>query len=136
MVILINLVNSLNNAINYRKDKIIVKKINIVSLKILQILQSLNVIESFKVSETLDNCVIYLNTHLNQYYLSKILMISKPSRYIYYNLNELINLRSNDSFNDYILSINDKTMNIVTIDDAIRLHKGGLLLLKIFRTLK
>ena len=40
------------------------------------------------------------------------------------------------SFNDYILSINDKTINIVTIDDAIRLHKGGLLLLKIFRTLK
>lgn len=136
MLILINLVNSLNNAINYKKDKIIVKKINIVSLKILQILQSLNVIESFKVSETLDNCVIYLNTHLNQYYLSKILMISKPSRYIYYNFDELINLRSNDSFNDYILSINDKTMNIVTIDDAIRLHKGGLLLLKIFRTLK
>lgn len=136
MLILINLVNSLNNAINYKKDKIIVKKINIVSLKILQILQSLNVIESFKVSETLDNCVIYLNTYLNQHYLSKILMISKPSRYIYYNLDELINLRSNDSFNDYILSINDKTMNIVTIDDAIRLHKGGLLLLKIFRTLK
>lgn len=132
MLILINLVNSLNNAINYKKDKIIVKKINIVSLKILQILQSLNVIESFKVSETLDNCVIYLNQH----YLSKILMISKPSRYIYYNFDELINLRSNDSFNDYILSINDKTMNIVTIDDAIRLHKGGLLLLKIFRTLK
>ena len=136
MLILINLINNLNNAINYKKDKISVKKINIVSLKILQILQSLNVIESFKVSETLDNCVIYLNTYLNQYYLSKILMISKPSRYIYYNFDELINLRSNDSFNDYILSINDKTMNIVTIDDAIRLHKGGLLLLKIFRTLK
>ena len=136
MLILINLVNSLNNAINYKKDKIIVKKINIVSLKILQILQSLNIIESFKISGTLDNCVIYLNTYLNQHYLSKILMISKPSRYIYYNLDELINLRSNDSFNDYILSINDKTINIVTIDDAIRLHKGGLLLLKIFRTLK
>ena len=136
MLILINLINNLNNAINYKKDKIIVKKINIVSLKILQILQSLNVIESFKVSETLDNCVIYLNTYLNQHYLSKILMISKPSRYIYYNFDELINLRSNDSFNDYILSINDKTINIVTIDDAIRLHKGGLLLLKIFRTLK
>lgn len=136
MLILINLVNSLNNAINYKKDKIIVKKINIVSLKILQILQSLNIIESFKISGTLDNCVIYLNTYLNQHYLSKILMISKPSRYIYYNFDELINLRSNDSFNDYILSINDKTMNIVTIDDAIRLHKGGLLLLKIFRTLK
>ena len=136
MLILINLVNSLNNAINYKKDKIIVKKINIVSLKILQILQSLNIIESFKISGTLDNCVIYLNTYLNQHYLSKILMISKPSRYIYYNFDELINLRSNDSFNDYILSINDKTINIVTIDDAIRLHKGGLLLLKIFRTLK
>ena len=136
MLILINLVNSLNNAINYKKDKIIVKKINIVSLKILQILQSLNIIESFKISGTLDNCVIYLNTYLNQHYLSKILMISKPSRYIYYNLDELINLRSNDSFNDYILSINDKTINIVTIDDAIRLHKGVLLLLKIFRTLK
>ena len=136
MLILINLVNSLNNAIKYKKDKIIVKKINIVSLKILQILQSLNIIESFKISGTLDNCVIYLNTYLNQHYLSKILIISKPSRYIYYNFDELINLRSNDSFNDYILSINDKTMNIVTIDDAIRLHKGGLLLLKIFRTLK
>lgn len=136
MLILINLINNLNNAINYKKDKIIVKKINIVSLKILQILQSLNIIESFKIFGTLDNCVIYLNTYLNQHYLSKILMISKPSRYIYYNLDELINLRSNDSFNDYILSINDKTINIVTIDDAIRLHKGGLLLLKIFRTLK
>ena len=136
MLILINLINNLNNAINYKKDKIIVKKINIVSLKILQILQSLNIIESFKISGTLDNCVIYLNTYLNQHYLSKIFMISKPSRYIYYNLDELINLRSNDSFNDYILSINDKTINIVTIDDAIRLHKGGLLLLKIFKTLK
>ena len=136
MLILINLINNLNNAINYKKDKIIVKKINIVSLKILQILQSLNIIESFKISGTLDNCVIYLNTYLNQHYLSKILMISKPSRYIYYNFDELINLRSNDSFNDYILSINDKTINIVTIDDAIRIHKGGLLLLKIFRTLK
>ena len=136
MLILINLINNLNNAINYKKDKIIIKKINIVSLKILQILQSLNIIESFKISGTLDNCVIYLNTYLNQHYLSKILMISKPSRYIYYNLDELINLRSNDSFNDYILSINDKTINIVTIDDAIRLHKVGLLLLKIVRTLK
>ena len=75
MLILINLVNSLNNAINYKKDKIIVKKINIVSLKILQILQSLNVIESFKVSETLDNCVIYLNTHLNQHYLFLLLLL-------------------------------------------------------------
>ena len=64
MLILINLINNLNNAINYKKDKIIVKKINIVSLKILQILQSLNIIESFKISGTLDNCVIYLNTYL------------------------------------------------------------------------
>ena len=30
MLILINLINNLNNAINYKKDKIIVKKINIV----------------------------------------------------------------------------------------------------------
>ena len=69
MLILINLINNLNNAINYKKDKIIVKKINIVSLKILQILQSLNIIESFKISGTLDNCVIYLNTYLNQKFI-------------------------------------------------------------------
>ena len=125
MLILINLINNLNNAINYKKDKIIVKKINIVSLKILQILQSLNIIESFKISGTLDNCVIYLNTYLNQHYLSKILMISKPSRYIYYNLDELINLRSNDSFNDYILSINDKTINIHQFPE---IYRKGLLL--------
>ena len=133
MLILINLINNLNNAINYKKDKIIVKKINIVSLKILQILQSLNIIESFKISGTLDNCVIYLNTYLNQHYLSKILMISKPSRYIYYNLDELINLRSNDSFNDYILSINDTNHTIINIDTAIRQNKGGLLLLKVIK---
>ena len=71
MLILINLINNLNNAINYKKDKIIVKKINIVSLKILQILQSLNIIESFKISGTLDNCVIYLNTYLNQKFIKK-----------------------------------------------------------------
>ena len=136
MLILINLINNLNNAINYKKDKIIVKKINILRIKKKKKIQYLNIIESFKISGTLDNCVIYLNTYLNQHYLSKILMISKPSRYIYYNFDELINLRSNDSFNDYILSINDKTINIVTIDDAIRLHKGGLLILKIYRTLK
>ena len=30
-----------------------------------------------------------------------------------------------------IISINDKNSTIINIDDAIRLHKGGLLLLKI-----
>ena len=53
------------------------------------------------------------------------------SNYIYYSINDLIHLRSIDTYNDYIISINDKNSTIINIDDAIRLHKGGLLLLKI-----
>ena len=38
-----------------------------------------------------------------------------------------------DMFNDYILSIDHNKTAIVTIDDAIRLNKGGLLLLKVIK---
>ena len=66
-------------------------------------------------------------------YFTKIICITKPSKYIYYSKNDLIKLRSMDMFNDYILSIDHNKTAIVTIDDAIRLNKGGLLLLKVIK---
>ena len=44
---------------------------------------------------------------------------------------DLQKLRSIDLYNDYILSVNDTNQTIINIDEAIRRHIGGLILLKI-----
>lgn len=131
MYTLINIINIININISLKKYKINVKKFNRLSLSVLKILQNLNIIESFILSPNLKDCIIYLNSNM----LFKLINISKSNRYIYFTLQELIKLRTNDLFNDYIISINNKTNSIVTIDDAIRLQKGGLLLVKIIKIL-
>jgi len=131
MLYLVYLVNNLNTAFHLQKSFITITKFNSLTLAILNILQKLNVIESFLINTNFTTCTIFFNNI--KYYISskKIICISKPNRYIYYSLNDLIHLRSIDTYNDYIISINNKTLTIINIDDAIRLHKGGLLLLKI-----
>lgn len=131
MYTLINIINIINININLKKYKINVKKFNRLSLSVLKILQNLNIIESFILSSNFKDCIIYLNSNIS----FKLINISKSNRYIYFTLQELIKLRTNDLFNDYIISINNKTNSIVTIDDAIRLQKGGLLLVKIIKIL-
>lgn len=138
MITLINIVNSINIAIALKKNKIYISKLNNLSLCVLKILKELNIIEFFKVDTKFKTCTIVFNTITNSLYLSKIIAMSKPNRYIYYSVSDLVKLRNNDLFNDYLIFINDNKINknnIVTIDDAIRLHKGGLLLLKIIKTL-
>lgn len=131
MLTLIYIINSINNAIMHKKSKVIIKRFNNLSLNVLKILQNLNVIESFIINNSFTECKIYLYTYVN--YFTKIICITKPSKYIYYSKNDLIKLRSMDMFNDYILSIDHNKIAIVTIDDAIRLNKGGLLLLKVIK---
>ncbi len=131
MLTLIYIINSINNAIMHKKSKVIIKRFNNLSLNVLKILQNLNVIESFIINNSFTECKIYLYTYVN--YFTKIICITKPSKYIYYSKNDLIKLRSMDMFNDYILSIDHNKTAIVTIDDAIRLNKGGLLLLKVIK---
>lgn len=131
MLTLIYIINSINNAIIHKKSKVIVKRFNNLSLNVLKILQNLNIIESFIINNSFTECKIYLYTYVN--YFTKIICITKPSKYIYYSKNDLIKLRSMDMFNDYILSIDHNKTAIVTIDDAIRLNKGGLLLLKVIK---
>ena len=131
MLTLIYIINSINNAIMHKKSKVIIKRFNNLSLNVLKILQNLNVIESFLINNSFTECKIYLYTYVN--YFTKIICITKPSKYIYYSKNDLIKLRSMDMFNDYILSIDHNKTAIVTIDDAIRLNKGGLLLLKVIK---
>ena len=131
MLTLIYIINSINNAIMHKKSKVIVKRFNNLSLNVLKILQNLNIIESFIINNSFTECKIYLYTYVN--YFTKIICITKPSKYIYYSKNDLIKLRSMDMFNDYILSIDHNKTAIVTIDDAIRLNKGGLLLLKVIK---
>lgn len=131
MLTLIYIINSINNAIMHKKSKVIIKRFNNLSLNVLKILQNLNVIESFIINNSFTECKIYLYTYVN--YFTKIICITKPSKYIYYSKNDLIKLRSMDMFNDYILSIDHNKTTIVTIDDAIRLNKGGLLLLKVIK---
>ena len=131
MLTLIYIINSINNAIMHKKSKVIIKRFNNLSLNVLKILQNLNVIESFIINNSFTECKIYLYTYIN--YFTKIICITKPSKYIYYSKNDLIKLRSMDMFNDYILSIDHNKTAIVTIDDAIRLNKGGLLLLKVIK---
>lgn len=138
MLILINIINCINNAILLKKNKIYINKFNNLSLCVLKILKELNIIEFFKINSNFKDCTITFNTSTNDFYFSKIIAMSKPNRYIYYSVSDLEKLRNNDLFNEYIISINDNKINknnIVTIDDAIRLHKGGLLLLKIIKTL-
>ena len=131
MLTLIYIINSINNAIMHKKSKVIIKRFNNLSLNVLKILQNLNVIESFIINNSFTECKIYLYTYVN--YFTKIICITKPSKYIYYSKNDLIKLRSMDMFNDYILSIDHNKTAIVTIDDAIRLNKGVLLLLKVIK---
>lgn len=131
MLTLIYIINSINNAIMHKKSKVIIKRFNNLSLNVLKILQNLNVIESFIINNSFTECKIYLYTYVN--YFTKIICITKPSKYIYYSKSDLIKLRSMDMFNDYILSIDHNKTAIVTIDDAIRLNKGGLLLLKVIK---
>jgi len=138
MITLINIVNSINIAIALKKNKIYISKLNNLSLCVLKIFKELNIIEFFKIDSKFKTCTIVFNTITNNLYLSKIITMSKPNRYIYYSVSDLIKLRNNDLFNDYLIFINENKINknnIVTIDDAIRLHKGGLLLLKIIKTL-
>lgn len=138
MITLINIINSINTAIALKKNKIYISKLNNLSLCVLKILKELNIIEFFKIDAKFKTCSIVFNTITNNVYLSKIIAMSKPNRYIYYSVSDLIKLRNSDLFNDYLIFINDNKINennIVTIDDAIHLHKGGLLLLKIIKTL-
>lgn len=136
MSILVNIINSLNTAISLKKNKIIINKFNNLSLNVLRILKDLNIIEFFKVSSNYKFCTVILNNITNNFYLSKLILISKPSRYIYYSVADLERLKNTDLFNDYIIYVNDNSNNnIITIDDAIRLHKGGLVLLKIIKTI-
>lgn len=131
MLTLIYIINSINNAIMHKKSKVILKRFNNLSLNVLKILQNLNIIESFIINNSFTECKIYLYTYVN--FFTKIICITKPSKYIYYSKTDLIKLRSIDMFNDYILSIDHNKTTIVTIDDAIRLNKGGLLLLKVIK---
>ena len=132
MLYLVYLVNSLNSAIRLRKSSVIITKFNSLTLAILKILQKLNIIESFLINPDFTKCTVFFNNNIKSDVLDrKIICISKPNRYIYYSINDLIHLRSIDTYNDYIISINNKNSTIINIDDAIRLHKGGLLLLKI-----
>lgn len=131
MLYLVYLVNSLNSAIYLKKSSICITKFNSLTLAILDVLQKLNIIESFLINTNFTCCTIFFNNTKSDIRNQKIICISKPNRYIYYSINDLIHLRSIDTYNDYILSINNKNSTIINIDDAIRLHKGGLLLLKI-----
>lgn len=129
MLTLVYVINSINNAIACKKSKVILTRFNNLSLNVLKILQNLNIIESFIINDSFTKCKVYLYTYTN--FFTKIICITKPSKYIYYSKNDLMKLRSIDMFNTYILSIDHNKTTIVTIDDAIRLNKGGLLLLKV-----
>ena len=131
MLYLVYLINNLNSAIRLKKSYIFITKFNSLTLAILNILQKLNIIESFLINTDFTKCTVYFNNIKSDVSDRKIICISKPNRYIYYSINDLIHLRSMDTYNDYIISINNKNSTIINIDDAIRLHKGGLLLLKI-----
>lgn len=131
MLYLVYLINSLNSAIRLKKSYICITKFNSLTLAILNILQKLNIIESFLINTNFNKCTIFFSNIKSDIRNMRIICISKPNRYIYYSLNDLIHLRSIDTYNDYIISINNYNLTIINIDEAIRLHKGGLLLLKI-----
>ena len=125
------MVNTLNNAILLKKTKVQLTKFNSFILNILTILQRLNIIESFLVNDTFTVCTVFFTTSTSNNYFQKIICISKANRLVYMSLTDLQKLRSVDLYNDYILSINDTSHTIINIDEAIRKHTGGLLLLKI-----
>ena len=131
MRILSYTVNTLNNAILLKKTKVQLTKFNSFILNILTILQRLNIIESFLVYNTYTTCTVFFTTSTSNNYFQKIICISKANRLVYMSLTDLQKLRSVDLYNDYILSINDTSHTIINIDEAIRKHTGGLLLLKI-----
>lgn len=133
MLNLIYLTNNLNTAFHLKKSEIIINKFNSLCLNVLRTLQELNIIESFLVDSNFENCKIFFNNIKSSSIEKKIINITKPNRYIYYSINDLINLRTMDLYNDYIISINDQFHTIINIDKAIALHKGGLLLLKIIK---
>ena len=128
---LIYTINTLNNAVLLKKFKVVLTNFNILTLNILVMFQKLNIIDSFLINDTSTLCTIYLSATNNFNFFQKIVCISKPNKYIYYQLTDLVKLRSIDLYNDYILSINNSNHTIINIDEAIRLHTGGLLLLKI-----
>lgn len=133
MLTLVKLVNTLNNAVLLKKYKVVIYHFNTFCLNILNIFQQLNIIDSFLINDTYTNCIIFLNTTTNTNFFQKILCVSKPHKLVYCTVQDLIKLRSNDLYNDYILSINDTNHTIINIDSAIRQNKGGLLLLKILK---
>ena len=125
------MVNTLNNAILLKKTKVQLTKFNSFILNILTILQRLNIIESFLVNNTYTICTVFFTTSTSNNYFQKIICISKANRLVYMTLSDLQKLRSVDLYNDYILSVNDTNQTIINIDEAIRRHIGGLILLKI-----
>jgi len=125
------MVNTLNNAILLKKTKVQLTKFNNFILNILTILQRLNIIESFLVNDTFTVCTVFFTTSTSNNYFQKIICISKANRLVYMTISDLQKLRSVDLYNDYILSVNDTNQTIINIDEAIRKHIGGLLLLKI-----
>ena len=133
MLNLIYLTNKLNIAFHLKKSEITIYKFNSLCLNVLRILQELNIIESFLVNSSFESCKIFFNNIKSSNIEKKIINITKPNRYIYYSINDLINLRAIDLYNDYIISVNDQYHTIINIDKAIYLHKGGLLLLKIIK---
>lgn len=133
MLTLVKIINTLNNAVLLKKYKVVIKHFNTFSLNVLKLLQQLNIIDSYLVNDTFTTCIIFLNTATNNVFFQKILCISKPHKFIYCTVADLIKLRSIDLYNDYILSINDTNHTIINIDTAIRQNKGGLLLLKVIK---
>ena len=125
------MVNTLNNAILLKKTKVQLTKFNNFILNILTILQRLNIIESFLVNDTFTVCTVFFTTSTSNNYFQKIICISKANRLVYMTFADLQKLRSIDLYNDYILSVNDTNQTIINIDEAIRRHIGGLILLKI-----
>lgn len=125
------MINTLNNAILLKKTKVQLTKFNSFILNILTILQRLNIIESFLVNNTYTICTIFFTTSTSNNYFQKIICISKANRLVYMTFADLQKLRSIDLYNDYILSVNDTNQTIINIDEAIRRHIGGLILLKI-----
>lgn len=130
MLTLLYTINLLNNAILASKQQIRITKFNNLTLNVLIKLQQLNYIESFLVNKAQTSCLIFLVTNRTSLYFQQIHSISTPHKFIYITYSELIKLRLVDSTTDYLLSTGT-THTIMTSDEAIRCHSGGLLLLKL-----
>lgn len=131
MLTLIYAINSINNGILLCQKKIKLTKFNALTLNVLVSLQKLNIIESFLINNTNTYCTIFFFDKIP--FFQKIICISKPNKYIYYKFSDLVKLRTIDLYNDYILSVNMPNQTIINIDDAIKFHLGGLMLLKIIK---